>query len=65
MRQNGIPAWEVAAQLDYRSHDHRTTELYPAFDSAYLQAVRAIDLLFEKLRASGRTLLQGRPPATH
>jgi hypothetical protein len=40
--------------------------LYAAFDPAYLQnAVRAIDLLFERLRASGRTLLQGRPSATN
>jgi hypothetical protein len=28
-------------------------------------AGRASNLLFEKLRASGRTLLQGRPPAMH
>ena len=53
MRQNGVPAWEVAAQLGHKSRDYRTTELYAAFDPAYLQnAVRAIDLLFEKLRAS-------------
>ncbi len=53
MRQNGVPAWEVAAQLGHKSRDYRTTELYAAFDPAYLEnAVRAIDLLFEKLRAS-------------
>jgi hypothetical protein len=53
MRQNGVPAWEVAAQLGHKSRDYRTTELYAAFDPAYLQnAVRAIDLLFERLRAS-------------
>ena len=53
MRQNGVPAWEVAAQLGHKSRDYRTTELYAAFDPAYLQnAVRAIDLLFDKLRAS-------------
>jgi len=53
MRQNGVPAWEVAAQLGHKSRDFRTTELYAAFDPAYLQnAVGAINLLFEKLRAS-------------
>jgi integrase len=53
MRQNRVPAWEVAAQLGHKSRDYRTTELYAAFDPAYLEnAVRAIDLLFEKLRAS-------------
>ena len=63
VRQNGVPAWEVAAQLGHKSRDYRTTELYAAFDPAYLQnAVRAIDLLFDKLRASGRTLVQGCPP---
>ena len=42
-----------AQQLGHKSRDYRTTELYAAFDPAYLQnAVRAIDLLFEKLRAS-------------
>jgi integrase len=53
MRQNGVPAWEVAAQLGHKTRDYRTAELYAAFDPAYLQnAVRAIDLLFERLRAS-------------
>ena len=53
MRQNGVPAWEVAAQLGHKSRDYRTTELYAAFDPAYLEnAVRAIDLLFDRLRAS-------------
>ena len=35
MRQNGVPAWEVAAQLGHKSRDYRTTELYAAFDPAY------------------------------
>ena len=53
MRQEGVPAWEVAAQLGHKSRDYRTTELYAAFDPAYLEnAVRAIDLLFDRLRAS-------------
>jgi integrase len=53
MRQNGVPAWEVAAQLGHKSREYRTTELYAAFDPAYLSnAVHAIDLLFERLRAS-------------
>ena len=53
MRQHGVPAWEVAAQLGHKSRDYRTTELYAAFDPAYLtNAVRAIDGLFDALRAS-------------
>jgi integrase len=53
MRQNGVPAWEVAAQLGHKSREYRTTELYAAFDPAYLSnAVHAIDLLFDGLRAS-------------
>ena len=48
MRQNGVPAWEVAAQLGHKSRDYRTTELYAAFDPSYLSnAVRAIDRLFD------------------
>jgi integrase len=66
MRQNGVRAWEVAAQLGHKSRDYRTTELYAAFDPSYLSnAVRAIELLFDGLRArfraSGRALLQGLP----
>jgi hypothetical protein len=53
MRQNGVPAWEVAAQLGHKSRDYRTAELYAAFDPVYLSnAVRAINLLFDELRAS-------------
>jgi integrase len=53
MRQHGVPAWEVAAQLGHKSRDYRTTELYAAFDPAYLSnAVNAIDKLFDELRAS-------------
>jgi integrase len=53
MRQHGVPAWEVAAQLGHKSREYRTTELYAAFDPAYLSnAVHAIDLLFDGLRAS-------------
>ena len=53
MRQHGVPAWEVAAELGHKSRDYRTTELYAAFDPAYLtNAVRAIDGLFDALRAS-------------
>jgi hypothetical protein len=34
MRQNGVPAWEVAAQLGHKSRDYRTTELDAGFDPA-------------------------------
>jgi hypothetical protein len=43
----------IAAQLGHKSLDYRTTELYAAFDPAYLSnAVGAIDKLFDELRAS-------------
>jgi integrase len=62
MRQHAVPAWEVAAQLGHKSRDYRTTELYAAFDPAYLtNAVCAIDGLFDALRASRRTVLPGHP----
>jgi hypothetical protein len=54
----------LAAQLGHKSRDHRTTDLYAAFNPAYLQnAVRAIDLLFEKLRARGSEILRAIPGA--
>jgi hypothetical protein len=52
----------VATQLVFKSRDCRTTDLYAAFNPAYLQnAVRVIDLLFEKLRATGSEIVR----ATH
>jgi hypothetical protein len=49
----------LAAQLGHKSRDYRTAELYAAFNPAYLQnAVRVIDLLFEKLRARGSEILK-------
>ncbi len=59
MRQNGLPAWEVAARLGHKSRGYRATELYAAFDPAYLSnAVRAPSTLYSmgyaQLRASGR-----------
>ena len=48
-----MAACEVAAQLGHKSCDYRTAELYAAFDPAYLEnALRAIDLLFERLCAN-------------
>jgi hypothetical protein len=57
----------LAAQLGHKSRDYRTTDLYAAFNPAYLQtAVRAVDLLFEKLRARGSEILRAthRAPST-
>jgi len=48
--------------MGHKSRDYRTTDLYAAFNPAYLQnAIRVIDLLFEKLRARGSEILR----ATH
>jgi hypothetical protein len=42
----------LAAQLGHKSRDYRSTDLYAAFNPAYLQnAVRVIDLLFESFHA--------------
>jgi len=44
MRMQGVPAWEVAAQLGHKAPDYSTTEIYAPFDPAYLSnAVCAID----------------------
>ena len=54
MRQNGVPAWEVAAQLGHKSRDYRTTELYAAFDPAPTWTTQCApsNSLFDGLRAS-------------
>jgi len=52
LRSQGVPAWEVAAQLGHKSRDFRTTELYAPFDPTYLnQSKVAIDTYFGQLRA--------------
>ena len=44
MRQQGVPAWEVAEQLGHKSTGYRITELYTAHSPDYLEkAVEAID----------------------
>ncbi len=47
MRMQGVPAWEVAAQLGHKAPDFTTTEIYAPFDPTYLsKAVAAIDDFF-------------------
>lgn len=44
LRMNGVPAWEVAAQLGHKMPDVTTTEIYAPFDPAYLsKSISAID----------------------
>ncbi len=44
MRQQSVPAWEVAAQLGHKAPGFTTTEIYAPHDPAYLdKAVAAID----------------------
>jgi integrase len=51
MRSQGVPAWEVAGQLGHRREG--VTERYASAAPDYLQnAVNAIDLFFERVRAS-------------
>jgi len=50
MRQQGVPAWEVAEQLGHKSTGYRITELYTAHSPDYLEkAVEAIDVFFGQL----------------
>jgi len=47
MREQGVPAWEVAEQLGHKSTGYRITELYTAHSPDYLEkAVEAIDSFF-------------------
>ena len=51
LRKEGVSAWEVAAQLGHKQRDISTTEIYAPFSPDYLEAaVRAIDVMFDRLR---------------
>lgn len=53
LRKEGVPAWEVSAQLGHKQPGMSTTEIYAPFDPAYLSnAMRAIDAYFDALRAN-------------
>ena len=44
LRMQGVPAWEVAAQLGHKTPEYSTTEIYAPYDPAHLsKAVAAID----------------------
>ena len=48
LRKEGVPAWEVAAQLGHKSLEFTTTEIYAPFDPSYLSnAVEGIDKLLQ------------------
>jgi len=49
----GVPAWEVAAQLGHKAPDYSTTEIYAPFDPAYLSnATSAIAQFLKDLAAA-------------
>ncbi len=51
LRAEGVPAWEVAAQLGHKQKAVATTEIYAPFDPAYLEnASAAIDELVQLVR---------------
>lgn len=53
LRKEGVPAWEVSAQLGHKRPDLSITEIYAPHDPTYLDnAVRAIDSFFAELRAN-------------
>ena len=59
LRQQSVPAWEVAAQLGHRRPGMTITEIYAPHDPAYLLAsTKAIDAFFGELRASCVTVFQ-------
>jgi len=50
LRKEGVPAWEVAAQLGHKRLEFSNTEIYAPFDPSYLnQAVAGIDKLLHTL----------------
>lgn len=57
LRKEGVPAWEVAAQLGHSMSQHSMTERYAPYSPDYLEgAVMAIDGLLGSLRDSCVTL---------
>jgi len=50
LRKEGVPAWEVAAQLGHKRLEFSTTEIYAPYDPSYLnQAVAGIDKLLQTI----------------
>ncbi len=61
LRVEGIPAWEVAAQLGHKDLKHAMTERYASFSPDYLEgSVEAIDKLLNELRYTCVTLAKPR-----
>ena len=53
LRKEGVPAWEVSAQLGHKRQELSITEVYAPYDPSYLSAAtEAIDAFFACLRAS-------------
>ena len=56
LRSRGVEAWQVSAQLGHRKEGASTTEIYAAYDPAYLSdAVAAIDGLLAQLQSLEKT----------
>ena len=52
LRKQGVPAWEISAQLGHKRQDTAITEIYAPHDPAYLiNTTKAIDIFFAELRA--------------
>ena len=53
LRKQGVPAWEVAAQLGHKQQGLGITEIYAPHDPSYLsKSTMAIDSFFAHLRSS-------------
>ena len=50
LRMQGVPPWEVAAQLGHKMANYETTEIYAPFDPKYLvKSKSAIDLFLDQV----------------
>lgn len=57
LRKEGVPAWEVSAQLGHKRSDLSITEIYAPYDPSYLgNAVKAMDSFFAALRVNSVSL---------
>ncbi len=61
LRKDGVPAWQVSAQLGHSISQHSMTERYAAYSPDYLEAcVTSLDGLLGRLRDSCVTLSERR-----
>ena len=61
LRKDGVPVWEVAAQLGHSTARHEMTERYAAFSPDYLEkSATSLDKLLNEVRDNCVTLSKSR-----